>query len=160
MEGDGEDGNIPQDNSKEVPPPAPAFAGSPDPNDPWEDKDKYKEPPQEPSQSKIDEEAIQKSIEKALHGNKLIHVFENPEHRFNNLLEKLGGIECEEARRKLITMVVKEVAKSSSLPLEGQLAAIIVTVMGAKITVRVKMHEGIIRISTMFIPKPKNRVKL
>lgn len=93
------------------------------------------------------QEAIEKSIEWALHGNKLNHVYEKTLHGFAPLIAKLGGEE------QVTRAIIEILAKSDALPSTGKFLNIPVNVAGYTVVTRGFVHEGIIKIGTMFIPK-------
>jgi hypothetical protein len=92
-------------------------------------------------------EAIEKSIEWALHGNKINHVYEKAMHGFAPLIAKLGGEE------QVTRAIIETLAKSGALPSAGKFLDISINVEGYNVVVRGFVHEGIIKIGTMFIPR-------
>lgn len=126
----------------------------PDPNDPWGDKKKNKIRKNK-EKSETTDEKFRKAFEYATTPRKLEHFFKNNlhDHQFDKLLEQIGGIENIDAQMKIVEIAIKELMKSDCLPAEGKVADLSVQIMGEQVLARVYMGEGIIKLSTLFIPK-------
>ncbi len=126
--------------------------GSPDPEDPWKNKEKYKKQRWDNAPQESDEK-LRKAIEYATNENKLIHFFNKPKHGLDNLLDKMGGKNNIDAQKEIVNQVVTELMKLDNLPKNGEFDGILVNVAGSVIYTRGLIHEGTIKMGTMFIRK-------
>lgn len=92
-------------------------------------------------------DAIEKSIQYATSKIKLEHFFNKEIHGFQSLLEKM-----ENNKEKIVCEVIKALVSSNKLPAAGKFDDIPVNIAGYTIYVRGIVHDGIIKIGTMFIP--------
>lgn len=95
-------------------------------------------------------EAIEAAVKHATTDNKLRHFFKNPLHGFKSLLDKKDRDQI-----LLVREIIKKLANDRSLPVLGRFEDLFVTIDGYHIQVRGSVHEGVIKIGTMFIPQGK-----
>ncbi len=124
-----------------------AGAMPPDPND---DKNKFKQ--KNNFRSSIDQSKIEKAVEYATSERKLDHFFTKEAHGFKKILDKMGGSDNINAQKLLAKQIVLEILESNDFSSDG-LRAVSVNVAGETIEVRLSVHEGIVKIGTMYIPQ-------
>jgi len=91
-------------------------------------------------------EQIEESVDWALRGNNMNHVFKKQKHGFQPLLDNMQG-----DKKRLIAEVVRSLIENQPLPMEGQFKDLPVYVGGYTIHVRGVVHDGIMKMGTMFI---------
>ena len=101
----------------------------------------------------IDDYKLQKAIEYATTKNSLKHFFENNrhDHGFNPILDKMGGREKEHVRKMFAEAVVRKLFQSNKLPECGKFEKLTVEVAGQLVECKGFVHEGILKMGTMFI---------
>jgi hypothetical protein len=98
-----------------------------------------------------DIDKFRKAVEHAITETKLNHFFKKEMHGFDKLLDKMGGRDTG-IKKQLVEEVVKELMRSNKLPSVGEFKDVPINIAGYSISVRGFVHEGIIKIGTMFIP--------
>lgn len=89
-----------------------------------------------------------KPVEKVI-PNDLNHIFSNKKHRLDSLLESFGGDE-EKAFRAIEAEAVKHANENKIV---GKAVETAISVNGHDLNVRYKVVEGVVRVSTAFVPE-------
>ena len=101
----------------------------------------------------VNTDKLQQAIAYATTENSLTHFFKNNkhEHGFDEILEKIGGIQNINIQRQFTQDVVKQLMQSDKLPMAGVFKGITVNVAGNLVECKGCIHDGILKMSTMFI---------
>jgi hypothetical protein len=100
-----------------------------------------------PTLSNIKEEVFNKALEHATTDTKLIHFFDKPMHRFDQLLLKFGN-----NQKALVCKILRTLYNSTDLPPNGIHKEVFIELEGYLICARVFLDDNVIKIGTMFIP--------
>jgi len=97
-------------------------------------------------QEMFTQDIIRKSVEWLFRDEKIIHIFGNDNHGFKTLVNIYGN------EKNVATAIFNAIAKTGKLPGTGRFEDILVRLDGYDVVVRGVVHDGLIKVGTMYMP--------